>query len=794
MGKRRLLLGTWLTAMATALWWLISGLDDRLNSDLTVFMPTGATVEERLLLDELQQGAMGRLVLIAIEGSDASERARISHHLVNQLLSTGQFTQINNGGQQFNTGELQHLFEYRYLLSTNISAESFSVSLLRAALIERLHELTSPLSAFYTKLLPADPTNELLTLEQTLQPSQQPAKTVGVWSSDEDNRALLLAETRASGIDLDAQQQAVESIRNAFALADPSGKFRLLLSGPGVYGVMSREMIRSESTQLSLAASGLVAVILFIAYRSLPLILLGALPVISAMLAGTTAVTLWFGSIHGITLAFGITLLGMTIDYPIHLFSHTGRGEESNAGIKRIWPTLRLSALTSGAAFAVVMTTSFDGLAQLGLFTIAGVAAAALFTRWLMPDLPGMHGIRHRPGISGWGESLGLCRQLDRSIAVAANSGLKYPTRLPILSVVGIALSLSILWLWIQQEQLWENNLAALSPVPQQLIAQDRGLRQQLNAPEVSHLLIVTANSAEKALQQAEALQPRLKFLQSQNIIRDSDLLTKLLPSSRTQLKRQMQLPDMHSLRHNLSQAMEGTPFRPGTFEPFLESVEKSRSLPPLSPDQTTGTLIGNKVGALLRQWDAGWILMIPLSGVTDPQALNREFNDHSLDNVRYINLKSETGQLVIKFRNEALYRLSWGLLFLIGLLLFVLKSPGRVARVLLPVCIALVVDIALLLALGQRLSLFHLVSLLLVAGISLDYSLFINRPDADWQERCRTLHSLTVCLLSTATVFGLLALSDIPVLKAIGSTVVIGVTCGYVLSFALAPTGIKPT
>ena len=100
--------------------------------------------------------------------------------------------------------------------------------------------------------------------------------------------------------------------------------------------------------------------------------------------------------------------------------------------------------------------------------------------------------------------------------------------------------------------------------------------------------------------------------------------------------------------------------------------------------------------------------------------------------------------------------------------LLIALRSPKHVIKVLLPVAIALILDTALL-SMWQRLSLFHLVSLLLVIGISLDYSLFINRPGVDWEERSRTLHSLTVCLASTVVVFGLLALSEIPVLKASG-------------------------
>lgn len=792
MDKSWILLGALLTLMAATLGWLISGIEERLNSDLAVFMPAGANARESLLLSELREGATGRLILLAVEGGEAAERSRISRHLVNRLSSSKLFTQVNNGSRQMKTGEWQLLFAYRYLLSAKVSTETFSVEQLRTALLERLHELASPFSPLYAKLIPSDPTNELSTLEQALQPEHQPVKREGVWSSGEGHRALVLAETAASGLDLDAQQKAVEQIRSAFSEASADGDYRLLLSGPGVYGIMSRELIRSEISRLGFTASALVAAIIFVAYRSLPLILLGTLPVITAMLAGVTTVTLWFGSIHGITLAFGITLLGMTTDYPIHLFSHSGDGVGAKAGLGRIWPTLRLSALTSGAAFAVLMTTSFDGLRQLGLFTITGLAAAALFTRFLMPELPGMQGVHHNAYNAGWGASSTLSGLLDSNYSAGADSRFKYPAWLTTFVMACIALSIGLTGLWLQQGLIWENDLAALSPVPQRLLAQDRELRQQLNAPEISHLLIVTAKSAEQALQQAEALQPRLQLLQTEHIIRDSDLLTEILPSFKTQLRRQEQLPDKHILRHNLDQAMMETPFRPGTFDPFIEAVERSRTLPPLSAEQTSGTLFGHKVASLLRQTGTGWLLMIPLSGVEDPQRLNREFNEHSQNSVRYVNLKNETGQLIGGFREQALYSLSWGLLLLFALLLIVLKSPARVARVVTPVALALIFDIGLLLLLGQRLSLFHIVSLLLVAGISLDYSLFINRSDENLPEHRRTLHSLTVCLASTATAFGLLALSDIPVLKAIGSTVFIGVTGGYLLSLALSSTGMK--
>ncbi len=49
-------------------------------------------------------------------------------------------------------------------------------------------------------------------------------------------------------------------------------------------------------------------------------LLLVALPLASAILEAVTLSGLRFGHGYGITLAFGMTLLGVALDYPAHLF------------------------------------------------------------------------------------------------------------------------------------------------------------------------------------------------------------------------------------------------------------------------------------------------------------------------------------------------------------------------------------------------------------------------------------------------------------------------------------------
>jgi predicted exporter len=126
-------------------------------------------------------------------------------------------------------------------------------------------------------------------------------------------------------------------------------------------------------------------------------------------------------------------------------------------------------------------------------------------------------------------------------------------------------------------------------------------------------------------------------------------------------------------------------------------------------------------------------------------------------------------------------------MLAIAALLAWGLRSPARAARVLVPVFGALVLDVAILLAAGLRISLFNLVALLLVVGIGLNYALFFNQPAPDREERSRTLLSLAVCCATTLSAFGCLAFSQTPVLRAIGITVALGTVLSLVMAAALS-------
>lgn len=378
----------WLAAMAVGLWLIYS--QARFNADMSFFLPSEPTPEQQVLVDQIREGAVTRLLMAAISGGDAQRRAALSQALRQQLLQTEHFISVENGVQESLDRDRDLLLAHRYVLSPAVTPERFTEAGLRAAITDSVDFLLSPLGALFKPYLTRDPTGELPTLIRQLNASAQPASRHGVWVSPDGERAVLLAQTRALGSDTDGQEAALNAFNAAFAALSPrfGDDFRLTLSGPGKFAVDARATIKDDIQRLTLISMLAIFAVLFTVYRSARLILLSLLPILSGVVAGVLAVALAYGTVFGITVGFGAALIGEAVDYSTYYFVQSGRSGVA-AWRQRFWPTVRLGVLTSVFGFAALLFSGFPGLAQLGLYSIAGVVAAALVARYTLPDLAG---------------------------------------------------------------------------------------------------------------------------------------------------------------------------------------------------------------------------------------------------------------------------------------------------------------------------------------------------------------------------------------------------------------------
>lgn len=759
------LLLVWLALLAGLLYFVVTGL--KISTDLRSFMPPARTPEQRLLLDEIGEGPGSRLLLLALDGADPDTLAEISRQLAPRLRSDPRFVRALNG-----EGDLAALAEdllpYRYLLSPTLDSQPLDQDFLRSELEQRVQDLGSPAAAWLKPLLGRDPTLEMLKLAEAWAPPNEPERYAEVWFSRDGKRALLLVETVAGGFDPAAQREAIDALQAHFRAVAGDAKAELVVSGPGAFTVHINAATSEEANRIGLFDSVGFILLLLIAYRRIGTVAAGALPLLSGGLAGMAALALLFGGAHGITLAFGFTLIGVAQDYPIHLFSHLSRSRTPAEVAHLLWPTLATGVASTCIAYLAFFASGVDGLEQLAVFTIVGLATAALTTRFGLVHLLGSR--PHDAAESAW--LAALWRRL---------AALPRPRWLaPLLAAVSVAA------IAVAPGAFWENNLAALTPAPPELVARDTALRGELGAPDVRYLLVIEGKDTDSVLAASEKLDPLLAQVQGAGAIAGYELPSRYLPSAATQRARQQRLPDAQTLHAALAAAQQGLPFKPGSFDAFEHDVEAARTLPLLDAQRFFAGPLGLRLKSQLQPRDGHWIGLVSLTGVNDAGALitlaaRPDVPAHLLD------LKHASESLVAAYRTRVLLSLLVASLLLAGVVAIALRRRSRIVRVLLPMAVTTLLILACLRLGGVSLSLFHLIALVLAAGLGLDYALFFEHAEDDEREQRRTLHAILVCSASTFLVFLLLALSSLPVLRAIGSTVTLGVTFNFVLALLLA-------
>ncbi|MEZ5465828.1 MAG: MMPL family transporter [Lysobacteraceae bacterium] len=764
--RRAALALLWVLALVLLAGWAADTL--KVSGDLRLFMPAPRTAEQRLLLQQLGEGPGSRLLLIALSGAEPEQLAERSRELREALIDNEHLLFVGNGEDELDSIP-DTLRDYRYLLSPGPSEGSLSGDGLRDALQSRLRDLASPAAGLVAPLMASDPTLETLRVVERWTPPSEPVRFDGLWFSSDQSQALLVAETRAAGFDPQGQQAALQAIRAAYAALPGADLGRLEISGPGAFAERMAARTSGEAGLLGGIAGFGLLLLLSIAYRSLSLPLLGALPLASGAISGLVACTALFGEVHGITLAFGFTLLGVAQDYPVHLFSHRRPGESADDTARGIWSTLATGAGSSCLAYLVFLFAGVDGLRQLAVFTVTGLGVAALGTRYLLPPLlPSSHADLANARPPRWMQRLLLSRHLPRWTSVA--------------------LAFFCVMMMLGPQSWWQDDLASLTPVPKHLLDRDRELRSELAAPDVRWLLVQQGDDIDDVLTGSERLLPGLDRLVGEGVIDGYDLAARYTPSAAVQRARQQALPDAEALRASLQDAQAGLPFKGDAFDGFLDAVERARSLPPLAPSDLADTPLALRTEGLLHApngIDDPALALVTLSGVHDPNALAAFAAKH--DDLSLMDLKGTAESLASTWRGRVLAMMGIAALLLAAGITLALRSPRRAARVLLPVALGTALIVALLHAAGVAFNLFHLVSMVLAAGLGMDYALFFERVESDAADQRRTLHSLMVCATSTLLVFALLGSSEIPVLRAIGSTVALGVVLHFLLAALLA-------
>ncbi|MGB8600656.1 MAG: MMPL family transporter [Rhizomicrobium sp.] len=535
----------------------------------------------------------------------------------------------------------------------------------------------------------------------------------------------------------------------------------VLRAGAVFYAKAGAATAMNETSAIGLLSVALTILLLIAAFRSVtPLIL--SLAVIAVGLLTAFSFSLWFwGQIHVLALLFGVSLIGVTVDYSLQYFSEIYAPDAGDAftRMENVLPGITLGAITTAAGYLLLLLAPFPGLRQIAVFSVVGLVAAWLTVALWLPFLDRSQASRH-------------AMPLQRPLAAIRNFWHSPSRRLQRMAALFVLVLACLIGLWRFHADDDVHNMQNLSPP---LVAEQKALQQHIGIRDESRFFVVYNNREEDMLQKEEALGRRLDSLIAYGQLGSYQSVAGYVPSLKTQTE------NRHLIRDRL-------------YKPYLSGTLATLGLSaaPLMPAETAPGLTVDKLAGsmdfltvLRPQADTGGrVHIVTLQGVKAPAALANAAR--GIAGVKLIDPGNDYSALFAKYRVRALALLALSILVM-ALILMPRYGLKRSLHVLLAPLIAVAATPFLCALFGASFTFFDVIALVLVLSMAMDYAVFF--AESNERRGPATHFAVTLSACTTIISFGFLAFSSVHAVHNFGLTMLVGVT----LALLLTPMGKKP-
>jgi len=572
---------------------------------------------------------------------------------------------------------------------------------------------------------------------------------------------LLILELHKNPFDLPTQDQVMPVLKT---IKQQMGEQSVSVSYSGLllHAAKGAEQAKFEISTIGLGSIlGIVIIILLVFRRIVPLLQI-LLPVMVGCLVAVAITSLWFERVHLITIAFGAGLVGVAVDYSMHFvcesYLYTG-----TKVVRKLFAGLLLGLISSVLAYGGLALTPFPGLQQIAVFSVAGLIAAWITVLLVLPLLTTKNAQKNNapylPAALFLNRSKSAFPKLDRHPRIAS------------LFVIFIAATSFSLFFWATPQ----DSVRLLQTSPPSLLKEDQQVQQALGNSVNSAFLIVSGSSAEAMLEHEEFFRPQLDLLVQNGTLAGYQAVSQSLPS----LQRQRQNIDLVKQLYKAKLDAYAEAIGLSAQQKAIANHYLQENPPTLSPETWSTLAISAQWPGVLKPHSTGeYASIIRLKGHLSEDSIRQLRTDADADNnIEYVDQIADISATLARYRIKVADWLfiAYGI---ITVLLF-LRYRLDVWRVILPPIAGSIIALAGAVLINGGYNIFNLIALMLVFGIGLDMGIFL-------QESRGGIHTWLAVSLSTLTsllAFGLLALSQTPVLYHFGIIVLPGLLGIWLLS-----------
>ena len=360
-----------------------------ISGSITHFIPDHAEAKQVQLTLDLLDSPLSRRMVLSIQGGEAKNV--VAAELVNRLREHSEVAWVeSNDLNEENIRAVSEIYFERRMYFVSETPEQeipelFTPLALKKQAQRLKKNLSAPDSILFSRTSQSDPLGffpKILNRIGHLNPLKNPATEV--------DYALIFIGLRSSPFEAAKQEDLVHFIQHEFELLSKqqAASLKLQKSGSNLFAIASEKQIRRDVNLVSSLSILAVCGIFLLFFGSLRSLLIAFMTPFAGFLFALAIIAGPDRPIHGITLAFGFVLIGVAIDYPIHLMTAHALQKTSGTAFRsarQLRSSLIFSAATTTLAFVSLSFSGFPGLSEMGSFAAMGVPVGLAFTLFASP-------------------------------------------------------------------------------------------------------------------------------------------------------------------------------------------------------------------------------------------------------------------------------------------------------------------------------------------------------------------------------------------------------------------------
>jgi predicted exporter len=719
------------------------------ESNILGLMPRTSATGGNLDFTTLAGNRFNKRFIILLSHPD-SDRGKVLARDLRDQLATKPGVSMASGDQAALT-EFRTFFEpyLNQLLSPGMRRALQSGDA-RSLANEVFNELYSPVPRLRLYSLAKDPFNLGGSWLQSVLPNAGRFASGDIPNLKHDGKTWYIVRGQVTGNPfISANQQAIIGVVKDFATRHREAQ--LLRSGLIFHAAEAARIARFEVSTVgigSLLGILLLVVSVFRTWQALAAIAFTLSS--SALIALATSLAV-FNRVHLVTVAFGSTLLGLAFDYCFHfLIKQQTTGSASQAG-RIIRRGILLSAGSSITAYLLQLLSPFAGLQQFAVFMAAGLIGAC----GAVMVLARYYRAPPSPGFDKW------LRLYPRHLATWY-SRLSRPRWIWFAALPVLILMLMVFIAGVGTR----DDIRLLNTSSQSLLDSERQVRDLLGVIDGQRYWLVNGRDEQQVLERSEEL---MDILSEQSKAGADSFISvaQLVPSQARQRQNHALVADMlygsDGAMARLCAMLDSDCNNWQTqFGAFQAGLVPSR-VPPAIASMFPVLQLGNQnTGVVLLRY-----------GARLSEATLDKVND--LEGVRYVDQVRNLSTTLAQYRVQISLLLAVFIgLFALGCFIFYRRQGPLVLT-----CVLVSMAVSLASSAGGGLTLFHILGLLLVLGLSVDTAVFYLELGLDGESWLAS----TLAAVTSILAFGLLSLSQVPVLHYFGTVVFSGLLCTWLIT-----------